>query len=73
MKNNKKTKNNNQYIPLGMCLGISIGTIIGVSTNKLAICMPIGLSIGMCIGSIIDATKRNDEDGESKTNNKDTK
>lgn len=54
----KKTENQTFYIPIGMCLGIAIGTAIGVATDSLAIYMPIGLSIGMCFGSLIDAQKR---------------
>ena len=59
MKDNKKSDNQTHYMPIGMCLGISIGTAIGVATDNLSIYMPIGLSIGMCIGALIDAQKRN--------------
>ena len=59
MKDNKDSKNQTHYMPLGMCLGISVGTAIGGATKNLSIYMPIGLSIGMCIGALIDAQKRN--------------
>ena len=58
MKDNKESKNETHYMPLGMCLGMSIGTAIGVATKNLSIYMPIGMSIRMCIGALIDAQNR---------------
>ena len=65
MKDNKKSENQTNYMPIGMCLGISIGTAIGVATDNLSIYMPIGLSIGMCIGTLIDAQNRKKAKGSS--------
>ena len=59
MKEKKKADNQTYYMPICMCLGMSIGTAIGVATDNLSIYMPIGMSIGLCIGSLIDAQKRN--------------
>ena len=59
MKDKQKSENQTYYLPLCMCLGMSIGTAIGVATDNLSIYMPIGMSIGLCIGSLIDAQKRN--------------
>ena len=59
MKDKQKSENQTYYMPLCMCLGMSIGTAIGVVTENLSIYMPIGMSIGLCIGSLIDAQKRN--------------
>ena len=59
MKDNKESENQTYYMPIGMCLGISVRTAIGVATDNLSIYMPIGMSIGLCIGSLIDAQKRN--------------
>ena len=59
MKDKQKSENQTYYMPLCMCLGMSIGTAIGVTTDNLSIYMPIGMSIGLCIGSLIDAQKRN--------------
>ena len=59
MKDKQKSENQTYYIPLCMCLGMSMGTAIGVATDNLSIYMPIGMSIGLCIGSLIDAQKRN--------------
>ena len=66
MKDNKKSENQTYYMPICMCLGISIGTAIGVATDNLSIYMPIGLSIGMCIGALIDAQNRKKTKGSSK-------
>ena len=70
MKKNKKTSDNQtQYMPIGMCFGVAIGTAIGVATDNLAVYMPIGLSIGMCIGVLIDAQNRK----KTKDNSEDSK
>lgn len=58
MKENNLSENQTYYMPLCMCLGMSIGTAIGVATDNLSIYMPISMSIGLCIGSLIDAQKR---------------
>ena len=58
MKDKQKSENQTYYMPLCMCLGMSIGTAFGVATDNLSIYMPIGMSIGLCIGSLIDAQKR---------------
>ncbi len=71
MKDKKKTENNTEYVPICMCLGISIGTAIGVATDYLAILMPIGLSIGLCIGCIIDAENRKKAKEDYQLENKD--
>ena len=59
MKDKNREENQSAYMLICMCLGMSIGTAIGVVTDNLYICMPIGMSIGLCIGSLIDAQKRN--------------
>ena len=61
----KSSENKTQYMPIGMCFGIAIGTALGVATDNLAVCMPIGLSIGMCIGVLIDAQNRKKSKGDS--------
>ena len=58
MKDDKERENQTYYLPIGMCLGMSIGTAIGVATKNLSIYMPIGMSIGMCIGALMDAQNR---------------
>ena len=58
MVNDKKPEENIHYIPICMCLGMSIGTAIGAATNNIALCMSVGLSIGVGVGSILDAKNR---------------
>ena len=57
-KEKKASENQTAYMLICMCLGMSIGTTVGVATDNLSIYMPIGMSIGLCIGSLIDAQKR---------------
>ena len=54
----KNNEDNTKYMPIGMCMGISIGTAIGAAMDNIPICMAVGLSLGMCIGSLIDAKNR---------------
>ena len=63
----KDDKNNTQYMPIGMCLGISIGTAIGAAMDNIPVCMAVGLSLGMCIGSFIDAKNQKAENDKSQT------
>ena len=64
---NKENKNKTQYMPIGMCLGISIGTAIGAAMDNIPVCMAVGLSLGMCIGSFIDAKNLKAENDKSQT------
>ena len=63
----KDDKNNTQYMPIGMCLGISIGTAIGAAMDNIPVYMAVGLSLGMCIGSFIDAKNQKAENDKSQT------
>ena len=67
MKDNKKSDNQTHYMPIGMCMGISIGTAIGAAMDNIPICMAVGLSLGMCIGSFIDAKNQKAEKDKSQT------
>lgn len=58
MKDNMKSENQTHYMPICMCLGMSIGTAIGVATDNMSMCMCLGVSFGLCIGSVIDARNR---------------
>ena len=44
-----------------MCLGMSIGTAIGVSLDNLTIGMCMGMSFGVCIGALMDAKNRKED------------
>ena len=58
MKEKNKPQNQTVYMPLLMCLGTSLGIVIGIFTDHVSICLALGASLGMCIGSLIDAMKR---------------
>ena len=62
MNKNDKEKNKSEdqthYMPIFMCLGMSVGTAIGVATDNMSMCMCLGVSFGLCIGSVIDARNR---------------
>ena len=63
----KNNEDNTKYMPIGMCMGISIGTAIGAAMDNIPICMAVGLSLGMCIGSFIDAKNQKAENDKSQT------
>ena len=63
----KDNEDNTKYMPIGMCMGISIGTAIGAAMDNIPICMAVGLSLGMCIGSFIDAKNQKAEKDKSQT------
>ena len=48
---NKVKKDNNNWIPIGMCIGLCIGTAIGAATNNIALWLPIGLCLGISLGA----------------------
>ena len=50
--------NQTLYMPICMCLGMSIGTAIGVATDHMSMWMCLGVSFGLCIGSAIDPRNR---------------
>ena len=58
MKNKQEPENQTYYMPIGMCLGMSVGTALGAAMDNMGVYMCIGLSIGMCIGALVDAKKR---------------
>ena len=65
MKNKKDNNTQIQYMPIGMCIGIGIGMVIGAATDNIPLYMCIGLSIGMCIGTLIDANNRKTSEDNS--------
>ncbi len=73
MKNKNNNGNKVQYMPIGMCFGISIGTAIGAATDNMALYMCVGLSIGMAIGTFIDAKNRKTSEEGSDSEDEETK
>ena len=63
----KNNEDNTKYMPIGMCMGISIGTAIGAAMDNIPVYMAVGLSVGMCIGSLIDAKNRKTEKDKLQT------
>jgi hypothetical protein len=45
----KKT-NPAAFLPIGMGMGVAIGTSLGVATDNLAVWLPIGIAIGSGFG-----------------------
>ena len=58
LKDKQESENQTHYMPIGMCLGMSVGTALGAALDNMGLYMCVGLSIGMCIGVLIDAKKR---------------
>ena len=57
-----KKEDENYWLPIGMCLGISIGTAIGAATNNMGLWIPLGLSIGLCLGLLFSGSEdKNDK------------
>ena len=48
-------------LPLGMCLGLSVGTAIGAATKNIGLWMPLGISFGMCLSLLLGHKKSGDD------------
>lgn len=69
----KKTDENNekvQYLPLYMCIGISIGSGLGAVAGNIPVFMCIGLALGVGIGAAIDASNRKKEKEKAENESK---
>ncbi len=69
-KNNDQESNNSQYMPLCMCIGISVGGAIGTALDHIAIGMCMGLSVGVCFGVTIDSMRKKKAEDTSEDNDK---
>jgi hypothetical protein len=65
MKNDKQPENKTSYVPIGMCLGISIGMALGAAAGNIAIGMCMGIGVGMTIGSLVDHQNRKKDKNKS--------
>lgn len=57
MDNKKEPENH--YLSMGMCLGLSIGTAIGVTLHNIPLGCSLGMCVGLCIGTLLDHLKAN--------------
>ncbi len=64
MENQKKPENQVSWLPIGMCLGVSIGMAIGAAADNIPLGMSIGVSIGVGIGALIDHKNRTNSEDE---------
>ncbi len=62
IKQEKKTKEEDNGIAIGMCLGICLGSAIGVATDNIALWIPIGLCLGLALGTAF--SEKNDKKGK---------
>lgn len=51
-------KDKNNALPIGVGLGLLIGTIIGYLSNNLELWIPISTSVGMLLGSTWDSQSK---------------
>ena len=66
-QNDNRKKSPSANMPIGMCMGAGVGTVLGIFTNNLGLWLPIGVACGMSLGlglSRIGAGR--DKDGEEK-------
>ena len=47
------------YLPIGMCLGMSIGMCFGVALDNIALGMCIGMGVGTCLGLALGRINEN--------------
>ena len=66
LKNKQENAPQVQYMPIGMCLGMSVGTALGAAMDNMGLYMCMGLSIGMCIGALVDAKNRKTSQEDNK-------
>ncbi|MBR5469598.1 MAG: hypothetical protein IKU78_03940 [Paludibacteraceae bacterium] len=63
----KKNSDENkvQYLPICMCLGLSVGMLIGnVVFDNISLGMCFGMGIGVFIGATLDAKNKNNKNDE---------
>ena len=59
-----KKGDKNSHMPYGMCMGISVGTALGVVFDNIPVWMCVGLSIGLCFGIIMDRLQNKNAESE---------
>lgn len=54
----KNKEESTHYLPMCMCLGMAIGTGIGVALDNMSTYMCVGMSLGVAVGAMLDAKHR---------------
>ena len=57
MKEKKNSENETHYLPIFMCLGVSVGTALGSAMDNLSTWMCTGIALGVAIGAALDHRK----------------
>lgn len=65
MADKDKNSSEHQNLSTYMCLGIALGTAIGVVLKNIPLWMSIGMMIGICIGATIDYEKQKKLDNKN--------
>jgi len=55
---NKKPDNKTYYIPIFMCIGISLGMTMGSIYGNIPVGMSVGVAYVVCHGELFDARSR---------------
>ena len=72
LKKKDNSENQVQYLPIGMCLGLSIGMAVGAAMDNISVGMCMGLGIGLCFGSALDnANRAKNKDSDEKAQKED--
>lgn len=50
------------WLSIGMCIGASLGVVMGYSTDNMGPCLCVGLAVGIAVGLLIDRKNRKDGD-----------
>ena len=69
----KKNSDENkvQYLPIFMCLGLSIGMLVGLAVfDNIALGMCLGMGIGVFIGATLDAKNKNNKNEDAQKGTK---
>lgn len=51
----KKPQGNISYLPIGICLGLSMGMLFGSLLGNVGVGLCFGVGIGLCFGTAIDS------------------
>lgn len=64
MNENEKHSSGSNFLPLGMSIGIALGTAFGLLTDQLAMGMCFGIAIGSGIGVALSGINKKCDDEE---------